>query len=191
METALKQLQTILGRRNLDTTLTRVTEAELDDVNIYTIGKRLVIFSQKLKIIASDATKYLKYAADNGYTSGTIIVTLSDPSENVLYVMKTHAKNNVQFFTVEELQVDITLHTTYYMPHRICTQDEVAKLLEKKKIVNLEQLPKIDSQDIQVRLIGAIPGDVINVTRHSETTGRADMWRLCVTDVSANVEGKQ
>jgi len=190
METALVTLQTILGRRKLDTTVERVTTDDLDAANLYTLGKRLVIFSQKEKIIANDIGKYLKYAGDNGYTEGTIVVTLSKPSENVLLAMKSHAKNNVQFFTMQELQIDITLHRSH-MPHRICTQEEVAKLLEKRKIVNPEQLPKIDSQDIQARLIGAVPGDVVHVTRHSETTGQADMWRLCVTDAYANVEIKQ
>ena len=60
-------------------------------------------------------------------------------------------------------------------------------MMEDQKITKLEQLPKIDSQDIQARRIGAIPGDVIHIKRHSDTVGQADVWRLCVMDAHTNI----
>jgi DNA-directed RNA polymerase subunit H (RpoH/RPB5) len=186
METATKRLQEFLSARKMDTTLTHVPTSDLDSVNLYTIGDVLVIFGQKEKILDRDIVKYLKFAKDNDYTKGIIIVTLSDPSENVLWATKTHAKDRVQFFTMSELQFDISTHIKYYMPHRIMNQEEVKKMMEDQKITKLEQLPKIDSQDIQVRRIGAIPGDVIHIKRHSDTVGKADEWRLCVMDAHTN-----
>lgn len=186
MEVATKTLQTLLAARKMDTTLTHVPTNDLDSVNLYTIGDVLVVFAQKEKILDKDIGKYLKFAKDNEYTKGVIVVTLSDPSENVLWAMKTHAKDRVQFFTMRELQFDITTHTRYYMPHRILNEEEIKKMMEEQKIVKLEQLPKIDSQDIQVRRIGGMPGDVIHIVRHSDTVGQADVWRLCVMDAHTN-----
>ena len=187
METALKTLQSLFAARKMDVTQTHVPTNDLDSVNLYTIGEVLVMFCQKEKILDRDIIKYLKFAKDNNYTKGITIVTLSDPSENVLWATKTHAKDRVQFFTVRELQFDIATHTRYSMLHRILNEEEIKKMMEDQKITKLEQLPKIDSQDIQARRIGAIPGDVIHIKRHSDTVGQADVWRLCVMDAHTNI----
>jgi DNA-directed RNA polymerase subunit H len=71
------------------------------------------------------------------------------------------------------------------MPHRILNEDDKQKMFEDYKISDpANQLPYIDSQDTMVKWVGAIPGDVIEVLRHSDSAGRSLYYRYCVEDVS-------
>jgi DNA-directed RNA polymerase subunit H (RpoH/RPB5) len=46
------------------------------------------------------------------------------------------------------------------------------------------QMPLLDSQDMMARWIGAKPGDIVEITRKSETAGSTPYYRLCVADVT-------
>ena len=182
---AIEILSLMIGRRGLDTKLDRVTTDDLERVNLYTIGNILVIFSQKDKgLLDRDIQNFLKFAEANAYTNGVIIVALSKPSENVLRVVKGYAKDRVQFFHIRELQFDITTHRLV-APHRILKEEEKVALYKELKIKDpAQQLPPIDSQDVPVKWIGAVPGDVIEVNRHSDVAGNRLYWRYCVEDVN-------
>jgi DNA-directed RNA polymerase subunit H (RpoH/RPB5) len=185
-DTALATLRTMLGRRKLDTKTDRVTtdEKAMEATNLYTIGGILVVFSQKDKVLERDINNFLKFAGENTYTNGVIIVAMSPPSDNVSRVVKSHAKQRVQFFHIRQLQFDITTHRMA-MPHRILNEDDKQKMFEDYKISDpANQLPYIDSQDTMVKWVGAIPGDVIEVLRHSDSAGRSLYYRYCVEDVS-------
>lgn len=181
---ALETLRTFLGRRKLDTTTVAV-RGELDRVNLYTIGNVLVIFSQKDKgLLDKDIRNFVKFAEDNQYTNGVIIVSMAKPSANVLRVIKSFAKEHIQFFWIWHLQNDWTTHR-YSMPHRILTPDETTALVKFYRLTNpAEQLPSIDSQDYQARVLGAIPGDILEIKRHSDVAGPALYYRYCVEDVN-------
>ena len=87
-EKALETLRTFLGRRKLDTT-TAAIRGELPNVNLYTLGSVLVLFSQKDKgLLDKDIRTFVKFAEDNGHTNGLIIVSMARPSANVLRVIK-------------------------------------------------------------------------------------------------------
>ena len=183
---ALDILRTMLGRRKLDTKTDRVTtdEKSMESTNLYTIGDMLTVFSQKDKVLERDIIGILRFAGENGYTNGVVIVAMSPPSENVLRVVKSHAKQRVQFFHIRQLQFDITTHRMA-MPHRILNEDDKKKMFDDYKISDPEkQLPSIDSQDTMIKWIGAIPGDVIEVVRHSDSAGQSMYYRYCVEDVS-------
>jgi DNA-directed RNA polymerase subunit H (RpoH/RPB5) len=183
---ALDTLRTMLGRRKLETTTERVTtdNKKMEKVTLYTIGTVLVCFSQKDKILSTDITNILAFAEENGHTTGIVIVAMSPPSENVLRVAKSHAKKRLSLFHIWQLQFDITTHRMA-MPHRILDEGERTLIFDKFKISEPEnQLPWIDSQDTMVKWIGAMPGDVIEVTRHSDAAGRSYYYRYCVEDVN-------
>ena len=183
-ETALDTLRLFLSRRGLPTETTRVTTEDDVKANLYTIGKVFVIFNQKQTTSLTDIVYYRKFAAENGYSHGMVVVSRSKPSDNVLLAMKAAAKDHVHFFYLPELQYDIT-QSRWSMPHRIMKPDEVTNLLKEKNITKPEvQLLSIDSQDIQARIIGAIPGDVIEVIRHSDTAGQSKVWRYCIADAN-------
>jgi DNA-directed RNA polymerase subunit H (RpoH/RPB5) len=80
--------------------------------------------------------------------------------------------------------MDITTHRMS-VPHRILSDEEAKEILDKNRIVKPEdQMPWIDSQDIQARFIGAVPGNIIEITRHSDTVGKSLYYRYCVADVN-------
>lgn len=185
-DTALDTLRTMLGRRKLDTKTDRVTtdEKQMEATNLYTIGGILIVFSQKDKVLERDIVNFLEFAKNNGYTTGVIVVAMSPPSENVSRVAKSHAMNRFQFFHIRQLQFDITTHRMA-MPHRILNEDDKKKMFVDYKISDpANQLPYIDSQDTMAKWIGAIPGDVIEVLRHSDSAGHSLYYRYCVEDVS-------
>lgn len=184
MENALEILRTMLGRRGLDTKTERIVTEDLERANIYTIGKVLVVFSQKDKIQERDVTTFMTFANANEYTNGVIIVALSPPSENVLKTVKNLAKDRVQLFHIRQLQFDITTHRMA-MPHRILKEDERAAMFKQYNVTKPEdQLPWIDSQDTMIKWVGAVPGDIVEVTRHSDVAGRQLYYRYVVPDVN-------
>jgi DNA-directed RNA polymerase subunit H (RpoH/RPB5) len=174
----------MLERRKLDTKTERIKtdNDKMKRMSPYTVGTVLVCFSQKDKILSTDITNVLSFAEENGHTTGIVIVAMSPPSENVLRVAKSHAKKRVALFHIWQLQFDITTHRMA-MPHRILDEAERTEIFDKYKISEPEnQLPWIDSQDTMIKWIGAIPGDVIEVTRHSDTAGRSNYYRYWCSD---------
>jgi DNA-directed RNA polymerase subunit H (RpoH/RPB5) len=181
---ALATLRIFFERRKLATE-TKPLATDLKDVSAYTMGDILILFSQKDKMLDRDVKTYLGYAGDNEYKNGVVIVSLSKPSENLLNIIRSqYSKDKVAFFHIRELQMDITTHRMS-VPHRILPQEEAKTVLDKNRVVKPEdQLPWIDSQDIQARIIGAVPGDIIEITRHSDTVGKCTYYRYCVADVN-------
>jgi DNA-directed RNA polymerase subunit H (RpoH/RPB5) len=182
---ALETLRTLFERRKLPTETKPVAETGLKDVLAYTIGDVLVLFSKKDKMLERDVNTYLAFAAENNYKNGMIIVSASKPSGNLMNLIRsTFIKERLQFFHLRELLIDISTHRMS-VPHRILSPDEMKDVLDKNRIVKPEdQMPWIDSQDIQARLIGAVPGNIIEITRHSDTVGKSIYYRYCVADVN-------
>lgn len=184
-EKALETLQLMIGRRGLDTKTERVVSEDVERANMYSIGKILVFFSQRENgLMARDINIFLGYASHNGYENGIILVGLVPPSENVLKNIKSLAKDRVQFFHIRQLQFDITTHRMA-MPHRILKEEERNALFKKYNVTKPEeQLPWIDSQDTMAKWIGAMPGDILEVTRHSDVAGPQLYYRFVVPDVN-------
>jgi DNA-directed RNA polymerase subunit H (RpoH/RPB5) len=187
-EKALETLRTMIGRRGLDTKSDRIVMDDLERANLYTIGNILIVFSQKDKgLQEKDVRALVAFATDKAYKNGTVIVSMQKPSENVLRVVKTMSKDRVQFFHIRQLQFDITTHR-YAMPHRILNEDEKKAVFDQYHIESdakaREVLPWIDSQDPMVKWIGGIPGDIIEVLRHSDVAGQIRYIRCCVEDTN-------
>ena len=64
-------------------------------------------------------------------------------------------------------------------PHRKLSDEEAKELLERLKIKSRSQLPLIKYHDIQARLLGLVPGDIVEILRPSPTAGERDYPRLC------------
>ena len=183
---ALETIRTMLGRRGLDTKTERVVTEAIEKVNLYTVGKQLIVFSQKDKgLVERDINKIIEFADGNDYTTGVILVALVPPSENVIRVIKNMTKDRmIQFFHIRQLRFDITTHRIA-MPHRIIKEEEKTELMKKFNINDPgNQLPWIDSQDPMIKWIGGRPGDIVEVSRHSDVAGSELYYRYCVPDVN-------
>lgn len=182
-EKALETIRTMLEKRKIRTETERYN-IEIEKVSAYTVGPVLVIFSQKDKLLEKDIANYINYAEENQFTNGLIIVSLSTPSDAVLRLVKASAHKRVQFFFIKALQFDITRHRMA-SPHRILTEDEKTSFLKRFRISNPEQhMPLIDSQDAMAKYYGALPGDVVEIIRHSDVAGRPVAYRYCVADAN-------
>ncbi|RLG25421.1 DNA-directed RNA polymerase subunit H [Methanosarcinales archaeon] len=63
--------------------------------------------------------------------------------------------------------------------HRVLDDDEIEEILSKYNIEK-EKLSKILTSDPVIKEIGANAGDVVEITRKSETTGESKFYRLVI-----------
>lgn len=185
-EKAIQTLQTMLAARNAESTEVKAinTKDGLDDrTSVYSVGPVLVIFSNKERgIMEKELRSYVTFAGNSKYKAGLVVVLMVPPSDSINKVIRSLSNERVQVFHIRELQYDITKHRVW-VPHRILKEEERKAVFDKYKVsVPEEQLPWISSQDKAARWIGAIPGDVIEITRHSDVAGSNLYYRYCVED---------
>jgi|TARA_B110000261_G_scaffold163721_1_gene210559 DNA-directed RNA polymerase subunit H (RpoH/RPB5) len=82
----------------------------------------------------------------------------------------------VQLFSEKELRFNITKHDLVPI-HRVLPLNEKATLLSRFKIT---QLPVILSSDPVCRYYGCLPGNIMEITRESETCDLYTLYRLVV-----------
>ena len=183
---ALDTLKRMLVSRKIKVDSVETLAAPLDETRMYNIGGILIIFNEKSRLNENALQSYITFSQENNYTHGTIVVCLVPPSENVVNVIRNHNKEKnplLQLFDIRRLQFDITQHRRV-PAHRIITEEELMKLEKKMNIVDpKKQLPWIDSQDAMAKWIGAKPGDVVEITRFSESGGNVLYYRYCVANV--------
>lgn len=75
-------------------------------------------------------------------------------------------------------EFDITKHDL--VPNHELMKDEEREQMLKSFGITLRQLPRILETDPMVKTLGAKPGDVIKITRNSETAGVAIYYRTVI-----------
>lgn len=160
----------------------------LNDTKMYTFNGILIILSTKTRVGESELNNFLEYADENNYKSGIIILSPSPPSPKVIEAIRAYISNPenqlIQFFEMRQLQIDKSKHKLYGIPHRVLAQDEIRAMMEKYNIVNLKDIPKIDSQDGLGQWVGARPGDVVEILGMCETSAVNERYRYCLADVT-------
>ncbi|MDG7034846.1 MAG: DNA-directed RNA polymerase subunit H [Nitrososphaerota archaeon] len=79
-----------------------------------------------------------------------------------------------------ENNVDISKHVLV-PEHEVINTREASKLLEEYHI-EVEQLPRITTNDPMVKALNAKAGDIIKITRDSETAGVTLYYRYVVDE---------
>lgn len=187
---AIQTIQTMLKARKMEVSEVKSITAKegLDDrTSVFSVGPILVIFSNKERgIMEKEFRNYIAFANANKYTAGVIVVLMAPPSEGIMKAVRAASRQHIHVFHIRELQYDITQHRIW-MPHRILNEEERKAMFEKYKISKPEeQLPWISSQDKAARWVGAVPGDVLEITRHSDSAGNYLYYRYCVEDENVN-----
>jgi DNA-directed RNA polymerase subunit H (RpoH/RPB5) len=117
--------------------------------------------------------------------STEVIVMLLEPVNNVdvfhnaaLNVFQNKLRLN--FFQAHSLVNNPQEHVLVPI-HELVDKDEIPNLKKKLNIQSISNLPFIRyHQDIQSRILGAVPGDVLKITRPSASAGVETIYRVCV-----------
>lgn len=86
----------------------------------------------------------------------------------------------VSFFSFYQL-VNNPMRHVMVPKHAIVPKDEHAELMESFHITSIAKFPMIRYHfDPIVRILGAVPGDILKITRPSPTSGTYDIYRVVV-----------
>ena len=111
-------------------------------------------------------------------SSGIIITSSTKLSEQAKKQIENSKELTIEVFYLNELVVNITEHEL--VPnHTLLSKKDKKLLLERYKIKD-SQLPKILVSDPVARYLGLKRGDVVKITRKSETAGRYITYRIAI-----------
>ena len=93
---------------------------------------------------------------------------------------RVRRKIHVSFFSIYTIVINPLKHVLV-PKHEIVPESEHPQLMESLFIVSKSKLPEIKYHiDPITRCIGAVPGDIIKITRPSQSAGNAIIYRVCV-----------
>jgi DNA-directed RNA polymerase subunit H (RpoH/RPB5) len=139
--------------------------------------KQLPGFIESLFTIPADGKGTTKVE-----TTDDIIVLINEPwneafDKESLSQWQTR-RIRITFFLIKQLVVNPSRHVLV-PPHRKLTYEESEKAMLRLHITSRIQMPQIKIGDIQAKILGLVPGDVIIVDRPSATAGISQVLRNC------------
>ena len=88
-------------------------------------------------------------------------------------------KGYIQIFLTKELLYNPTKHELV-PKHKKLSPEAAETLVNDLQLKSKNQLPFIQKQDIIARWLGLQPGDIVKITRYTETSGKYYYYRCCV-----------
>ena len=111
-----------------------------------------------------------------------LIVILNEPYndafDKVAIQMWQNNKCRITFFHIKQVVVNMSRHVLV-PPHRKLTAEEAKIEIAKLHLTQKSQLPLIKHHDMQSRILGLVPGDIVEVLRPSPTSGVSRVLRIC------------
>ena len=111
-----------------------------------------------------------------------MIVILNEPYHEVFdktaLQMWQNRKIRMTFFHIKHVVTHLGRHVLV-PPHRKLSVEEGKAEMVRWSLTQKSQLPLIKHHDIQARLMGLVPGDIVEVLRPSPTAGVARILRIC------------
>jgi DNA-directed RNA polymerase subunit H (RpoH/RPB5) len=87
-------------------------------------------------------------------------------------------KARITFFHIKQVVVHPGRHVLV-PPHRKLNADEAKAEMTRWSVTQKSQFPLIKHSDVQAKLLGLVPGDVVEILRPSPTSGVARVLRIC------------
>ncbi|KII89786.1 hypothetical protein PLICRDRAFT_108577 [Plicaturopsis crispa FD-325 SS-3] len=136
-----------------------------------------VFFSEEKSVGVKTMRKLLGILEEKSIQRGIIVFPGNmTPSARKVIVAMAH-QYRLEEFSESDLLVNIT-HHTLVPKHEVLSPEEKKVLLEKYRLKET-QLPRIQLADPVARYYGLRRGQVVKITRPSETSGRYASYRIC------------
>jgi DNA-directed RNA polymerase subunit H (RpoH/RPB5) len=88
-------------------------------------------------------------------------------------------KGMLQFFQLNELQFNPTKHHLV-PPHRKLSAEETSEIMTKYLIKSKIQMPIILKTDVIAKWHGLKQGDIVEIIRYNENSGKSYYYRCCI-----------
>jgi DNA-directed RNA polymerase subunit H (RpoH/RPB5) len=115
-------------------------------------------------------------------TKQELVVILSEPPHEAFALQAakqwTLLKARISFFHLKQIISNPASHCMV-PPHRKLSETECEFVMKKLKLKSKSELPHIKYHDIQARVLGLVPGDIVEIRRPSETVGEYTLFRIC------------
>ena len=139
--------------------------------------------SPNYKLIMSQVSDYKKNLnIDKNEAVDIIIVTKEEVTHATRKIIDTNQRNDftIEVFLENELFVNITKHKLQPQFKKL-SENEKDEICKKYRATS-EQFPYIRKKDPVSRYFGLKEGDMIKITRPSETAAEYESYRVCVDD---------
>ncbi|CAA7266919.1 hypothetical protein NLJ89_g4857 [Agrocybe chaxingu] len=154
-----------------------------NQLNFYTTSRSnptdqiFIFFSEERSVGVKTMRKLLSILEEKKIQRGIIVFpgNMTPSARKVIVAMA--AEYRLEEFSEADLLVNIT-HHTLVPRHEVLTPEEKRLLLEKYRLKET-QLPRIQLADPVARYYGLRRGQVVKITRPSETSGRYASYRIC------------
>ncbi|KAJ7911515.1 DNA-directed RNA polymerase RPB5 subunit [Mycena leptocephala] len=136
-----------------------------------------IFFSEEKNVGVKTMRKLLSILEEKAIQRGIIVFphTMTSSARKVITAMA--AQYRLEEFSESDLLVNI-VHHTLVPRHDVLSPEEKKVLLEKYRLKET-QLPRIQLADPVARYYGLRRGQVVKITRPSETSGRYASYRIC------------
>lgn len=129
----------------------------------------------ELKKLFDDDSSY-------NYTEDEFVILLSEPPHDAFALQAAKQWNimkaRVCFFHLKQIISNPASHCMV-PPHRKLNEEECQVVMKKLKLKSKSELPHIKYHDMQSRVLGLVPGDIVEIRRPSETVGEYTLFRVC------------
>ena len=140
--------------------------------------KLLVFFADEETLGITRLRKMMDRMRESTIMKAILIFPMKlSPQANKFVNEMQQQKYYVELFSEAELLVNITQHVL--VPKHEVLVDEAKKLLLKRYRLKETQLPRIQVTDPVARYYGLKRGQVVKITRPSETAGKYVTYRFC------------
>ncbi|KAF8591118.1 DNA-directed RNA polymerase RPB5 subunit [Ramaria rubella] len=167
-------------RNNYSSSVGTVDRSQL---NFFTNSRKdlsdqiFVFFTEEKSVGVKTMRKFLGILDEKSIQRGIIVYpgNMTPSARKVIVAMAQQYK--LEEFSEADLLVNIT-HHTLVPKHEVLLPEEKKALLEKYRLKET-QLPRIQIADPVARYYGLKRGQVVKITRPSETSGRYASYRIC------------
>ena len=142
----------------------------------------LYTLQQPIRLRLPTFTRDIYDEKDGPKHGDDIIVILNEPYNEAFDKTSLHMwqqkKERMTFFHLKQVVVHLGRHSLV-PPHRKLTSEESKSEMSRLCLNQKSQLPLIKHSDIQSRIMGLVPGDIVEILRPSPTAGVARVLRIC------------